>query len=198
MNNYSPEEKFILQKLETELPGNLTYHGIHHTLDVLNAALKIAKEENVSEAEIKLLRIAVLFHDAGFTGIYKNHEEKGCELVKEILPTFGYSNEEIVIICGMIMATKIPQTPKTQLEKIICDADLDYLGRKDFHRISNNLFEEMKIYVHVHDEKQWNIIQKNFLEKHRYYTQYGIINREPQKQKHLQQIRKLISSSQSK
>ncbi|MGH2565985.1 MAG: HD domain-containing protein, partial [Ginsengibacter sp.] len=163
-------------------------------LDVLGAALKIAEAEKLSEHEIKLLRIAALFHDAGFTRVYKNHEEKGCQMVKDILPSFGYAEEEITIICGMIMATKIPQSPKTKLEKIICDADLDYLGRNDFHRISNTLFEEMKIYVHVHDEKQWNIIQKNFLEKHHYYTQYGIINREPKKQKHLKKIEKLISS----
>ena len=189
-----PEEKFILQKLENELSGNLTYHGLHHTLDVLNAALEIAKVEKISKAEIKLLRIAVLFHDAGFTRVYKDHEEKGCELAKEILPSFGYSNEEISIICGMIMATKIPQSPKTKLEKIICDADLDYLGRNDFHSISNTLFEEMKIYVHINDENQWNQIQKNFLEKHHYYTQYGIVKREPQKQMHLEKIKKLLSS----
>jgi uncharacterized protein len=194
LSNYSPEEKFILQKLENELPGNLTYHGLHHTLDVLNAALKIAGEEKISASEIKLLRIAVLFHDAGFTGVYKNHEEKGCEMVKKILPSFGYSAKEISIICGMIMATKIPQSPKTQLEKIICDADLDYLGRNDFHKISNTLFDEMKIYAHVHDERQWNMIQKNFLEKHHYYTQYGIVKREPQKQKYLQEINHLLSS----
>ncbi len=194
MDNYLPEEKFILQKLENELSGNLTYHGLHHTLDVLNAALKIAEDEKISKAEIKLLRIAVFFHDAGFTHVYKNHEEKGCELAKEILPSFGYSSEEISIICGMIMATKIPQNPKTQLEKIICDADLDYLGRNDFNRIGNTLFEEMKIYAHLHDEKQWNQIQKNFLEKHHYYTRYGIAKREPQKQMHLEKIKKLLSS----
>jgi uncharacterized protein len=195
LNNYSPEEKFILQKLENELPGNLTYHGLHHTLDVFNAALEIAKEENISEAEKRLLRIAVLFHDAGFTGIYKNHEEKGCEMVKEYLPSFGYSNEEISAICGMIMATQIPQSAKTKLEKIICDADLDYLGRNDFNSISNKLFEEMKLYAHVHNEKEWNDIQKNFLEKHHYYTKFGLINREPQKQKHLQELKNLISSN---
>ena len=192
MNKYSPEEKFILQKLENELPGTLTYHGLHHTLDVFNAAMKIAAEENLSPAEIKLLRIAVLYHDAGFITTYKNHEEKGCEKAKENLPAFGYTDEEIDIICGMIMATKIPQSPHTLLEKIICDADLDYLGRDDFHKISNTLLEEMKIYVHLHDEKEWNKIQKKFLEKHQYYTEFGRKKREPQKQQYLKEIRQVV------
>lgn len=194
MNTYSPEEKFILQYLEKQLPDNLTYHGLHHTLDVFNAAMKIAETENLSSNEIKLLRTAILYHDAGFTAKYKDHEDKGCEMVRKNLPAFGYSDKEIEIVCGMIAATKIPQNPHTLLEKIICDADLDYLGRNDFYKISNTLFEEMKIYGHIHDEKEWNKIQKKFLGKHQYYTEFGKKNREHQKQQYLQEISQLISS----
>lgn len=194
MNTYSPEEKSILQTLKNGLPGDLTYHGLHHTLDVFTAAMKIAEEENLSENEIKLLRIATLYHDAGFTSVYKNHEEEGCEMVRKTLPEYGYKPAEIDAICGMIMATKIPQRPETKLEEIICDADLDYLGRNDFKPISNTLFEEMKIYVHVHGEKEWYNIQKNFLESHKYYTNFGKLNREPLKQQHLKEIRSLLTT----
>ncbi len=196
MNKYSPEEKFILQKLKNELPGNLFYHGLHHTLDVLNAAMKIAHEENLSPDEIRLLRIAVLYHDAGFTMLYKNHEEEGCEMAKKYLPGFRYSNKEIEKVCQMIMATQIPQSPKTLSEKIICDADLDYLGRDDFEKISNTLFEEMKMYANLHDEKKWNLIQKKFLEKHQYHTAFSRKNREHVKQQHLKKINELTSPSQ--
>lgn len=194
MNTYSPEEKFILQYLEKKLPDNLTYHGLHHTLDVFNAAMKIAETENLSANEIKLLRIAILYHDAGFTSKYKDHENKGCEMARKNLPAFGYKNKDIEIICGMIMATQIPQTPKTLLEKIICDADLDYLGRNDFYKISNTLFEEMKVYSNLHDEKEWNKIQKKFLDKHQYHTEFGRKHREHKKQQYLQEISNLVSS----
>ena len=194
MNTYSPEEKAILQYLEKELPDNLTYHGLHHTLDVFNAAMKIAETEKLSADEIKLLRIAILYHDAGFTAKYKEHENQGCEMVKKNLPSFGYSKNEIDIICGMIMATQIPQTPHTLLERIICDADLDYLGRNDFHKISDSLFEEMKIYAHLHDKREWNKIQKKFLENHEYYTEFGKKNREHKKQEYLEEINRLVAS----
>jgi uncharacterized protein len=194
LQTQSPEEKFILQYLKEQLPDNLTYHGIHHTLDVLEAALKIAASENLSEEEIKLLRIAILYHDAGFTTKYKDHEDKGCEMARKNLPAYGYNHKEIETVCGMIAATKIPQTPHNLLEKIICDADLDYLGRDDFHKISNSLFEEMKIYNHLHDEKEWNKIQKKFLEKHHYFTEFGKKNREHKKQQYLQEISQLVSS----
>lgn len=194
MNTYSSEEKFILQYLEKGLPDNLTYHGLHHTLDVLDSAMKIAETENLSAEEIKLLRIAILYHDAGFTAKYKDHEERGCEMVRKNLPAFGYSRKDIKVICGMIMATQIPQKPKTLLEKIICDADLDYLGRNDFYKISNTLFEEMKIYGNLHDEKEWNKIQKKFLHKHQYHTEFGRKHREYKKQQYLQEISQLVSS----
>ena len=194
MQTQTPEEKFILQYLKEQLPDNLTYHGIHHTLDVLDAALKIAASENLSEEDIKLLRIAILYHDAGFTTKYKDHEDKGCEMARKNLPVYGYNHKEIETVCGMIAATKIPQTPHNLLEKIICDADLDYLGRDDFHKISNSLFEEMKIYNHLHDEKEWNKIQKKFLEKHHYFTEFGKKNREHKKQQYLQEISQLVSS----
>ena len=194
MNTYSPEEKFILQYLEKALPDNLSYHGLHHTLDVFDAAMKIASTENLSAKEIKLLRIAILYHDAGFTAKYKDHEEKGCEMARKNLPSFGYTDSDIKIICGMIMATQIPQNPKTILEKIICDADLDYLGRNDFYEISNTLFQEMKIYNNLHDEKEWNKIQKKFLDKHQYHTEFGKKHREHKKQQYLQEINQLVSS----
>lgn len=194
MNTYSPEEKFIVEKLGKELPANLTYHGLHHTLDVFNAAMTIAKAENLSSHEIRLLRIAILYHDAGFTLAYKNHEDEGCKMAKNNLPAYGYTVEELSIICGMIMATKIPQNPHTILEKIICDADLDYLGRDDFEKISNTLREEMKTYKLLHDKKAWYKIQKDFLEKHKYYTEFSRNNREHQKQKYLEEINRIVSS----
>ena len=92
----------------------------------------------------------------------------------------------------MITATKIPQSPKTQLERIICDADLDYLGRDDFKDIAKTLFDELKVYMNVKDEKVWNGIQLTFLKNHQYHTEYCRKRREAKKQKHLKEIIKLV------
>ncbi len=193
MNNFSPAEKFIIQKLENELPHNLTYHGLHHTFNVLKAAIKIAGVQNLSEGHIKLLRLAALYHDAGFISTYKNHEEKSCELAMKYLPSYNLNSIEILTICRMIMVTKVPQSPVTRLEKIICDADLDYLGGKDFYKISSLLYAELKMYTNIKDENEWNDIQIKFLKKHRYYTEFSRRNRDPQKQKYLREIGQLVS-----
>ena len=186
-------EKFIVDLLDTQLSETLYYHGLHHTLDVLNAAMILADEEGVEDrSDLKLLKTAALFHDSGFLNTYKNHEEEGCRIANVHLSLFGYSQEEIKKICGMIMATKIPQTPTTILEQILCDADLDYLGRDDFEPIAASLFEELKARKLVENETTWNVIQVKFLESHRYHTKSAINKREVQKQKRLIELRKLI------
>lgn len=192
MKNYKQVEQHILGILEKDLPNNLHYHGLHHTMDVLRSAELIGKEENLSEEEMLLLRVAVLYHDAGFTKVYRNHEEVGCEMAKNDLPAFGFSENEITLICGMIMATKIPQTPHNKLEQVIADADLEYLGTADFERIGRTLFEEIKIYLNVESERQWNIIQMNFLKSHHYFTDFCKKNREAIKNKNLELVIKMI------
>lgn len=194
MKNYKEVEDHIIGKLKKELPKDLYYHGIHHTLDVLKSAQVIGKDEKISEEEMNLLKVAVLYHDSGFTKVYRNHEAVACDMAREDLPKFGFSEKDIDIICGMIMATKIPQLPNTQLEKIIADADLEYLGTDDFDKIGRTLYEEIKIYLDVESERQWNIIQMNFLKSHTYFTVFCKKNREVQKQKHLREIEKIVGT----
>jgi hypothetical protein len=88
----------------------------------------------------------------------------------------------------MIRATRIPQAPKNHLEQILCDADLDYLGREDFYEVGKRLYAEMQERGLVETEREWNLIQKTFLENHRYHTHYAILNREKRKQKYIQEI----------
>ncbi|WP_159467507.1 HD domain-containing protein [Dyadobacter sp. 3J3] len=192
--NIAESERFILDLLGSELSETLFYHGLHHTLDVTNAALILAKEEGIEDQEsIELLKTASLFHDSGFVNAYKDHEEEGCRIARSQLPLFQYNQEQIEIICGMIMATKIPQNPKTNLEKIICDADLDYLGRDDFEPIAATLFQELFVRKLVPDENTWNQIQVRFIGAHQYHTESAMKKREDEKQKHLHRLLTLIN-----
>ena len=163
-------KKFIIDKLRKELPQNLTYHSLGHIKDVYKAAESLAKLEKIKGDELTLLLTAVLFHDSGFLVQQKEHERVGCEIAREHLVNFDYSQEQIEKICGMIMATQIPQTPHNKLEEIICDSDLDYLGRDDFFKIGNTLFDELCMYGIISTELEWNKLQVRFLEKHHYFT----------------------------
>jgi putative nucleotidyltransferase with HDIG domain len=189
---FSPEdfaaaEKHIVDLLEAKMPG-LFYHNTNHVYDVLHAVMAIAKHEQVNDDDVRLLRLAALLHDVGFTRSSHNHEELGAEMAREMLPSFGLTNDQIEAIVNMILATRLPQSPATHLEKILCDADLDYLGRADFYTIGGNLFKELHEQGVVESEREWNLVQRTFLQSHRYHTNYGKTNRESSKQERLQEI----------
>jgi uncharacterized protein len=180
---------YILEQLRTRLPIERTYHCLEHTLDVYASAISIAEQEGVDGEGLVLLKMAALYHDAGFLAQDTDHEEAGCRIAQEVLPGFGFSERQIVLVCEMIMATRIPQSPRDELARILCDADLDYLGRADFNRIGATLFEEMRTYGVLSTEREWNQLQLRFIERHSYFTQTNKQLREPVKQAHLAEVR---------
>lgn len=191
--NIVDTEQFIVNVLASELSPTLYYHGLHHVMDVVRAAEWIAQAEGITDQEsLTLLKTAALFHDVGFLFAYKGHEEAGCTYVQQMLPDFGYTPAQIAIISGMIMATRIPQAPQTKLEEILCDADLDYLGRDDFEPIARSLYEELKARDLITDELAWNRIQVSFLSSHHYWTRTAISARQAAKEQQLTVLRGLI------
>lgn len=193
--DYRAAKAFILNKLRAELSDQLTYHGLHHTLDVLKMASELCDSEGVDGREKVLVKTAALFHDSGFVkNQHAGHEAEGCLLVREHLPQFGYTETDIEQICEMIMATKIPQSPKTLLDRILCDADLDYLGREDFFVIGGTLFEELQQYHLIGDEQAWNKLQVSFLGAHRFHTQTNQAVREPVKRRYLEDLQDLVAT----
>ncbi len=178
----------ILNYLKEKLPPFLTYHHWQHTLHVIEMSEYIAKKENANEYDILLLKTAALFHDTGFTKIDNGHEEEGIKIAIKILPDFGYTSNEIDIISNLIRATIIPQRPKTKLESILADADLEYLGTDSFERIGNGLFEEFKYYNNNLTKNEWIQMQINFLTIHHYHTDYCIKNRTPKKIENLNEL----------
>jgi predicted metal-dependent HD superfamily phosphohydrolase len=157
---------------------------------VLEQAQQIAAREGVTDEEkLFLLKVAALYHDTGFLFIYSGHEQKGCELGQDELPGFGLTPPQIEKICGMIMATKIPQSPNNKLEEIICDADLDYLGRDDFDPISNSLYKEFLDVGFVKDYDDWMQKQIGFLDAHHYFTNSSQQLRQPVKAARLKKLK---------
>lgn len=181
---------YILNRLKNELPPELTYHGLWHTLDVVEQTRRIALSEGVQDKEdLLLLETAAYFHDVGFTETYQNHEEKSCEIARNKLPLFDYNPSQIRAICSIIMATKIPQTPLNHLSEILCDADLDYLGRDDFFTIGQRLYQELLQKNIIQNEDQWNKIQIDFLGKHLYFTETNKQSRNPRKLENIKTIK---------
>jgi adenylate cyclase len=188
-------EEFILEKLEKGLPKNLYYHNLKHTVDVYTQVELIGRSENVSQEEQLLLQTAALFHDAGHLIDYDTHEEMGVKLAREILPRYQYSERQIEIISDLIMVTKLPPKPKNLLEAIMCDADLDYLGRTDFIPVSNKLYKELHEHGRIGTIQEWNELQIKFIEKHQYFTNTARKLRNVNKNSQLDNIKQWIEKN---
>lgn len=178
----------VINMLRDNLPESYQYHNYAHTLYVLDKVVEIGKNEKCTEQEIHLLKVAALWHDTGYIKSYANHELTSCLLVKEQLPAYGYTTAEIKLICGMIMATKIPQTPKTKLEEIIADADLEYLGTKEAEEKAALLFYEIHSLIPSITKEAWDKMQIAFLQTHRFFTPYCKQQKEPIKQNYLKKL----------
>jgi len=182
-------EEFMFDKLENELPKNLYYHSVKHTIDVVVHVEVLALEENVSDDELFLLKTAALFHDSGFLKSMHDHESMSVEVAEDILPGYGFNRDQRAIIADLILATRMPHNPKTKLEQIICDADLDYLGRPDYLNVSRNLFHEMvELKMIKNSEYDWNKLQLKFMQNHKFFTESAKRRRNLNKSKQLEKI----------
>ncbi len=186
-------QEIILDRLERELPKYLYYHNVKHTVDVVTEVELIGWGENCTDEEILILKTAGLFHDVGHTVTYDNHEYQGTLIAREMLPAYSYTPAQIDRICEIIMATKLPPQPKNLLENIICDSDLDYLGRSDFIPVSNTLYEELKAQNKMGSLNDWNKIQVKFISGHQYFTATARSLREVNKQLQIERIQNLIT-----
>ena len=190
--DFNAASTYIIQRLRRELNPSLSYHCVEHTLDVLNAATRLADLENLEPRAKTLVETAALYHDAGMMIQYDNHETMSVILAKQTLPEFGYPEHAIDEIAGLIMVTKLPQKASNHLEQVICDADLDYLGRDDFYIHSFKLQLEWKVNGIMDTTlDEWFRIQIRFLSEHSYFTKSAIGLRNETKLKHLEAIRQL-------
>lgn len=186
---FNKVEAFLLK----ELPLYYTYHSIEHFRDVVKQVERIAKKEKIDKAGILDIKLAAWLHDVGYIWGPLDHEEKSVEYAKVILNEMKFPKSKISLITGMIMATKMPQSPKNHFEQIICDADLDYLGRNDFEDISSNLLKELEINQKI-TNFNWLKIQEKFLKSHSYFTLTSLKSREKNKQKRLTNIQDLLKT----
>jgi class 3 adenylate cyclase len=161
----------IINHLKSNLPEDIIYHDLQHTLNVEKAAMRLGRLEGLTDEEMLLLRTAALYHDAGFIYTYHRNELHGVRLMERNLPRFGYDSDQIALIRNMILATSRESKPVTLLEQLMCDADHDYLGRADYYVVSGKLREEIAHFDEPMSEEDWLLFQIQFLEyEHEYFS----------------------------
>ncbi|HSN50127.1 MAG TPA: HD domain-containing protein [Bacteroidales bacterium] len=192
--NFSGARNYILDRLKNELSPDLFYHCLDHTLDIFQATTRLASLEKVDEHTLMLLQTAALYHDSGMVSKYLDHEAESISIAREALPIFDYTNNETEEVARLIYVTRLPQKPENLPEQIICDADLDSLGREDYFIQAFRLRLEWSIYGILNVTlTEWFNLQEKFLREHNYFTIQARSIRQEQKSKNILEIRELLS-----
>jgi predicted metal-dependent HD superfamily phosphohydrolase len=188
-----------LARLRAELSPVLTYHDVGHTqADVIPAALRLAKLCAIAEDDVRLLEVAAAYHDIGFIYMSAEHERASVEIATETLPAYGFAPEHIERIEGLIMATRLPQSPHNRLEEILADADLDVLGREDFFERNEQLHLEFNTRNPPMTQREWWAAQIGFLQGHTYFTPAARALRDATKQHHIAMLKERLRADASR
>lgn len=194
--NYDQAIEHALRRLQSESPPNLHYHCAWHTEgDVLPAVRRLAQLAGVAPHEQRLLEIGAAYHDIGHLRSSQDHEAISIEIMTDALPRFGFSPADIERVAGLILATRMPQSPKNELEKLLADADLDVLGRSDFLDTSKALWRELTALGRNQNWTEWMESQLRFLRSHSYFTGTAKTLREQGKQQNIALLEKLIQQA---
>jgi HD-GYP domain-containing protein (c-di-GMP phosphodiesterase class II) len=166
------------------------FHNIEHTEDVAEACSLMADYYKLNDEDRFVLMVAAWFHDTGYTaGQAEGHEDVSIQMLNEFALSHSIDDVLLQRISSAIQATKMPQSPLSQVEKILCDADLMHLSTQDF-RAKNQLLKQERENLLGSDiqKKEWQKNNIEFLSGHKYFTEYGQQFLEPRKQENLSQI----------
>lgn len=186
--------KYISELLDEKLPPKMYYHNINHTIDVYNHAMSYGRMEGLSKRGRDLLGIAALFHDLGYLYKYDKNESEGAKIAMTYFKNKNaLTKKEMGLVLRLILATQMPQKPHTLSEEIICDSDLDSLGRKDFLNRGTLLRKELEVQKGIfYTDEEWNEIQLAFLSNHKYFTASAKKLRNNGQKKNLARLKKLL------
>jgi predicted metal-dependent HD superfamily phosphohydrolase len=168
-------EEYVEQILRERTPVQNYYHNLYHTLDVVESSIEIGIGEKLSPDEMEMVQIAAWFHDIGYIEKPEGHEEVSAMYAGNFLNEENYPEERIAKVVGCILATKVPQKPKTKLERVVCDSDLNHLGRDKFSA-RNDYFRKEQEYHRNRKltETEWLTSTIDFMTRHHFHSGFAI------------------------
>jgi uncharacterized protein len=177
----------VIEMAREDYP-DLPFHNFGHGITVWNIARQYGNTMKVGIEERFALETAALLHNVIVVHGRTDNKAMSVRYAAEHLPKLGYSPSQISRVGEIILATTMPQNPRDLPGMIICDADLDYLGRKDFMRRSEELREELGFEHGL----EWAKKNLDFFEGHEYHTEVAREQRDEGKARHLDRIKEVV------
>lgn len=184
-------DNFIFELFKDSLPNTYVYHNYTHSKRVYKSINEIIEHSQIGVKDATILRLAALLHDTGYTVSRENHEEESVKIAREFLESHNVEADIIEGVETCILATKFDRKPpKSEMEKIIRDADSSHFGKSYFEEASDFLRQEyISQNIRNYSPREWldeNI--KVLVEQHQYYTEYALKNWQPVKEENLSKL----------
>jgi len=169
----------------------LLYHNLEHTQMVVANAEQIARHYQLAGKDFFIVMTAAWFHDSGYlTGDPADHEQRSADIAARFLNDIAVEEDTIQAVRQCILATRMPQSPASRLEKIVCDADLFHFGTADFWERNNLMRKETESRTGKKIGKnQWRKGTIRFLEAHQFQTDYCRNILQHNKQQNLRELK---------
>lgn len=183
---------YVTEIFTRQVKPEFVFHNLEHTEDVVEACTYMADHHKLEDEDRFILLLAAWFHDTGYaSGEAVGHEERSIGTASEFLAQHQVADDVIQKVSAMIRATKMPQSPLTLLEKILCDADLYHLAADDYKARNQLLRQEQMFLLNTKiPKKDWQRNNITFLQNHKYFTEYGQQRLEPKKHRNLMMLTK--------
>ena len=182
-------EMFVRTFFKNHISEIYAYHDIEHTFNVVKAVEELTNDKNLDSEEVELLKLAAFFHDLGYDHGAEGHEIRSADYATQFLLRKNYPPEKINIIRACILATKYPQTPQNFLEKLLCDADLNHLGKDNYWQRCNKVRKELELVRNITmTEEEWIDFELEFMQNHTFHTDVARQLYQKSKQEHIDKL----------
>lgn len=178
---------YVTEIFTQKVKPEFVFHNLDHTEAVAEAASQMADYYQLNDEDRFVLMLSAWFHDTGYSfGKVEGHEEISAQIATQFLQQHNVADNIQQRVSSCIRATHMPQSPISQTEKILCDADLLHLSTEDFKAMNQLLKQEREnLLGQKISKKEWRRGNIKFLQEHKYFTDYGQQYLEPKKQENL-------------
>ena len=183
-------EIYVTELLSNKLDNNYLYHNLRHTQRVVKSTKELIENCDVSDKEKEILLIAAWFHDVGYIESHDDHEEKSCEIASSFLKDHKIEEKTIQSVCKTIRATKHVAHPKSNIEKILRDADSSHFSKSNYVDTSELLRQELlSLGIINYTTSEWRKENINMLtSEHQYFTEHAQREWQPKKTKNIAKL----------
>jgi class 3 adenylate cyclase len=162
-------EEMVIKIFDDEASPNLYFNNASMVKNICNQVEILSRAENLPDEDFINLKLAAVFLLSGYISDYEKPMEASSRLVEEILPGYGFNQENVEATKKMIKHCFLGHR-ETLSDFILHDARYDYLGRVDYAKLSDKLFRERTEYGKISSVKDWIEFQRKELEEHEFIT----------------------------